>query len=167
MEFTDSWAKPLEEEFKHLFDQSENGKILRGIEVGKGWERHVVKLLESFEWLRTHNVTIDNPDFDPKRQAEVGWEPTNKASIPKPEGENVIKIFQIKEKFGDARVYWSCDNPRITNMIEAAVGRFEGKCEITCERCGKLQYDCIRNAKSGWIVCICDECFEGKANGTI
>jgi hypothetical protein len=131
MEFTDSWAKPLEEQYKHLFDQNENGKILRGIECGKGWEKHVIKLLEDLQFHYDRNKIH-------------------------------TKIFQIKEKFGDARVYFSCNKENSRFMIDEVVGRFEGKCEITCQTCGKLQYNCIRPSKSGWIHCKCDECFEAK-----
>jgi hypothetical protein len=143
----DHWARDLHQQYKHLFETYDgpesdrsyykNGDILRGIECGKGWIVHVKELLKSLEWHRTHNV-------------------------PKDKTENDIKIFQIKEKFGDARVYWTCNNDSIRGMIESTVGRFEGKCSITCQICGALQYGCIRASKSGWIHCSCDDCFENR-----
>lgn len=123
----------LHEEYKHLFEKHEDGRIMRGIEVGEGWLVHVEDMLKSFEWHRVNNV-------------------------PKNKTENNIQIFQIKEKFAQARVYWQCNNYSTENMLHEAVGRFEGKCSITCEVCGTLQYNCIRTGKNGWIRCICDKC---------
>lgn len=122
----------LHNKYKYLFEQDEDGKILRGIECGEGWLNHVEVLLDTFQWHTIHNKKDDI--------------------------DNDIKIFQIKEKFGQARVYFSSNNPNITDMLYEAVGRLEGKCEITCESCGKLEYDCIKTGKNGWIRCICNDC---------
>ena len=130
MELT--WQDELHIKFNHLFECGENGRILRGIEVGQGWSKHVESLLETFDWHRTHNV-------------------------PKGKTENLIKIFQIKEKFGDPRVYYDYDNDHIATMLAETVGRFEGKCQLTCEKCSTLHKNGI-TSKNGWLYCLCSDC---------
>lgn len=148
-----TWYEELEQKYNHLFQTNENGIPLRGIECGKGWEQHIIQLLETFDWHTKNNIYIENPDTNSSRKF-----------IPKPEGKNFIKIFQIKEKFGSARVYYSFDNPRLTDMLATAVGVFEGKCQLTCQDCGKLQHNCIRKSDNGWIYCLCDDCFNTFIN---
>lgn len=127
------WYQELEEKYIQLFEvNSETKKPIRGIEVGEGWAKHVENFLETLEWHRTHNKQENK--------------------------ENKIKIFQIKEKFGEVRAYLSAPD-HINDMIEGAIGRLEGKCSITCESCGKLEYNCIERI-NGWIVCLCQECME-------
>ncbi|MDY0198404.1 MAG: hypothetical protein RBR68_11385 [Tenuifilaceae bacterium] len=126
----------LEEKYKHLFEQDKHGSILRGIECGTGWYNHVEKFLESLEWIRTHNLHLNNNDS---------------------EEFHYISIFQIKEKFGECRCYVSHVSS-IDNQVSEAVGSLTGKCSITCEKCGKLEYDCIKS-NGYWIYCLCSKCY--------
>lgn len=128
------WYTELENKYIHLFEVNSNtGKPLRGIECGKGWKKPVEDFLESLDWHTKHNLKDKQP--------------------------NEIKIFQIKEKFGRVRAY--VDKPEhIDSIIECTIGRLEGKCELTCENCGR-----IGNADGseltpteGWIAYVCEEC---------
>jgi len=125
------WYDELEQKYIHLFETDKEGKPVRGIECGVGWARHVEDFLKSLEWQRTHNG-----------------------------GPHEIKIFQIKEKFGQARCYVTYPD-KVGYGVETALGAFEGKCSITCEKCGELQYDCIKNI-DGWVYCLCDNCMPPK-----
>ena len=53
------WSYNIVKEYKHLF-----ADLFWGIECGSGWQKPITKLLESFEWNRTHNTHIDNPNYD-------------------------------------------------------------------------------------------------------
>jgi hypothetical protein len=78
----------LEEKYKHLFEQDRNGSILRGIECGIGWYKHIEKFLDSLEWIRTHNLHLKNDNDEEFHR---------------------ISIFQIKQKFGECICYLTCD----------------------------------------------------------
>jgi hypothetical protein len=146
------WIDELHEKYKHLFETYEgevtdksyyqSGQVLRGIEVGEGWKRHVKVFLETLEWHTKHNRRDDK--------------------------DNVIKIFQIKEKFGDCRCYVTAPE-LINDMVQQAVARLEGKCSLTCENCGATgnynkEKDFVEQISldnsNGWISCLCNKCLK-------
>ena len=128
------WYTELEQLYIHLFEcvEGKNGVRVpvRGIECDKGWKRHVVDFLEALHWHTTHNCKDDV--------------------------NNTIQIFQIKEKFGMVRAYVSAPD-HIYSMIEKEIARLEGKCTLTCQNCGALEYDMI-DTSHGWVTCLCTSC---------
>ena len=47
------------------------------------------------------------------------------------------KIYQIKEKFGGLRYYYSPSNPSQRDKMDAIVSKYEKICGMTCEVTGK------------------------------
>lgn len=73
-------------------------------------------------------------------------------------------VFQIKEKYGTMRMYWSWadrdydeneieDLKGITSEIEAIVKKYETISENTCVVCGKPS----TKMTTGWVIPVCDE----------
>lgn len=65
-----------------------------------------------------------------------------------------IKYIQIKQKFGELRVYTrpvTPTNPQVAEAIREAVIRSR----VTCERCGETGK--LRQARS-WLITLCDGC---------
>jgi hypothetical protein len=124
------WQDTLHEKYKHLFEQFEDGRIIRGIEVSEGWAKITEDLLESFEWIRTHNLHMNDG---------------------KP---HVIQIFQIKQKFGVYSVYVTTPT-NMNDQIERVIGIAVGKAQLTCERCGAIG---AHTPTEGWITILCDSC---------
>jgi hypothetical protein len=98
--------------------------------VGSGWKRHVEDFLESLDWHVHHNRKDDK--------------------------DNEIKIFQIKEKFGRVRTYVSATD-HINHMVQERVAFLEGQCSLTCENCGALEHDILKNI-GGWMSSTCKKC---------
>ena len=85
-----------------------------------------------------------------------------------------IVAKQIKEKFGEIRIYWdientdkplyerdSADRDEYSEVVNQFRGYLEELCnelKHTCELCGKRQ-DTLKCTK-GWIRYVCDECYE-------
>lgn len=67
--------------------------------------------------------------------------------------DNPLQIDQIKEKFGELRIYLSYHVKEIEDMIAIA----EEKSHYTCEICGKTINEPI--VKNHWIYPMCEECF--------
>ena len=70
-----------------------------------------------------------------------------------PEKYREFKFVQVKEKFGTLRVYCSCYNDEISDLIDEA----EEKASITCESCGaegRMTY------VHGWYKTLCNNCAE-------
>ena len=67
------------------------------------------------------------------------------------DGLDDISITQVKEKFGELRIYTSSFTEEIDDIIQAATDR-----SLTiCEQCGKP--GSLRN-NHGWLITLCDEC---------
>lgn len=74
----------------------------------------------------------------------------------------IIKVCQIKEKFGTLRFYYSlCEynsdsekDREASNKIEQLIREAENRSEVTCEWCGKQG----KLRRDGWLICLCDEC---------
>jgi len=73
-------------------------------------------------------------------------------------------VFQIKEKYGSMRMYWSwadrkynmsevVDLTEISEEIEAIINKYTTISEKTCVVCGKR----ATKMTTGWIVPVCDE----------
>lgn len=149
-----SWYSELEQQYIHLFEVYEGeetersyykkGQVLRGIEYGVGWKEPVERLLKSLDFNLKNNCYIENPDKS-----------SDKKYIKDPDAS--IKIFQIKQKFGDARCYAQANSDKLQRYVDMCISAFEARCEYTCERCGKVGKDMIRK-KDGWIHCLCDDC---------
>lgn len=83
----------------------------------------------------------------------TGWKPFIQPIIELAKVKD-IKILQIKEKFGQLRVYSRSDDVELDAMIAQA----EKDCAVVCIQCGKgdQQVRAIR----GWLSTLCDECFK-------
>ena len=69
-------------------------------------------------------------------------------SVSKPDN---FTITQIKEKFGELRIYYYPANDMIDNIIEFAINESLTICEM-CGKKGKLRYF------YGWYKTLCNEC---------
>ena len=159
----DLWVDEMHEKYQHLFATYEDevndrsyytykGHILRGIECSRGWKKWIEKFLESLEWLTENRRYIPNPNHNP----ELEDSRTNPPYINGPKRE--LKIFQIKEKFGQIRVYMEeYPNDMKTDIFET-IAKLEARTELTCYSCGKIEEDLIKT--KGWISFICKECYE-------
>ena len=153
-----TWNEELEDKYYRFFDVYEGeetersyykkGQILRGIECSEGWKKPVEQFLKTLEWIEDNYDYVNNPKFGIEEDEHI------KIKGNKP----VIKIFQIKEKFGECRCYVT-GNQNSQGAIDRAVAKLDAICSVTCERCGKLEEDCIRRS-NGWIICVCKECFD-------
>ena len=96
---------------------------LFGFEISSGWMGLVQPILNEIKhWNET------NPD--------------------KPQ----IKIFQIKEKFGELRFY--ADN--CPDYIDDMISKAERESHKICERCGSATN--VTTKGPGWITTLCDDC---------
>jgi hypothetical protein len=121
----------LEQKYIHLFECMD-GIPIRGIETGNGWSRIVGLFLDRLDWINTHNLHLKNDSY-----ADWG-----------------IKIFQIKEKFGQLRIY--ANYPKlIEHQVEHLIGFVTGQAELTCEACGTVE---LIEPTKGWIVYYCQNC---------
>lgn len=158
-----AWYSDLEQQYLHLFETYEGeitersyyskGQILRGIECGKGWKVPVEQLLKSLNFHLEHNCTIQNPD----KESKIKYIKDPNASI---------KIFQIKEKFGDVRCYVQANSERLQRLVDCEVAKLEARCELTCEGCGAVGVDFI-SSRSGWITCLCPDCKNSYTSGQL
>lgn len=73
-------------------------------------------------------------------------------------------VFQIKEKYGTMRIYWSwadrkytsselIDLAEISEEIEAIINKYENISENTCVVCGKQAV----KMTTGWVMPVCNE----------
>jgi hypothetical protein len=152
------WAKDLEKKYIHLFETDKNNVPLRGIEVEKGWKRIVESLLEKFEWIRTHNTYITNPNFDETKEHSKD----NSRCIKGP--DHIIKIFQIKQKLGCFECYTTVSNDEkeiAYNQVDNAIAYAQGQAMLTCEFCGRIgnvDGTELSPTTKGWIRILCNKC---------
>lgn len=66
------------------------------------------------------------------------------------------QVYQIKEKFGDLRFYWSGRN---SDAGRAAVADAQAEAARTCEVCGNPDDLKVRR---GWFRTVCDECAQAR-----
>ena len=113
-----------------------------------------------------------------------GWfEPLKKFCIKTQELNECLKDVaivakQIKEKFGEIRVYWdlektdkplferdTADWEEYSEVVEQFRSYREELCddtESTCELCGKNQYPLV--CTKGWIKYVCDDCYNARVS---
>lgn len=81
----------------------------------------------------------------------------------------VVRIFQIKEKFGTLRFYIEFTEPQLpynniiidySDDIYKLITETEKLSAITCERCGKTP---AKVTGKGWIKTLCDECVKNES----
>ena len=77
--------------------------------------------------------------------------------------ESRLKVGQVKEKFGSARVYWNWDieyqeviPEAATEAITLITDNFEERARVTCHLCGEVAT--LRSI--GWVAPHCRECAE-------
>ncbi|QGT82820.1 hypothetical protein [Pseudomonas coronafaciens] len=63
-----------------------------------------------------------------------------------------VEFSQIKEKFGELRVYYSRGDQRVEELINGA----EIASKITCENCGNIGE--VQRTRYGWIKTLCADC---------
>lgn len=71
-----------------------------------------------------------------------------------------LYITQIKEKFGELRIYTSWYNKEIEMDLDNIIEEAEIKASTTCEICGKEG----KLRPKGWIQVLCDEHEKGRTN---
>ena len=92
--------------------------------------------------------------------------PKMKEELAKALGDYVYDfvVFQIKEKYGTMRVYWSwgdrkytsselVDLAEISETIETIINKYENISENTCAVCGKP----ATKMTTGWVWPVCDD----------
>jgi hypothetical protein len=118
-----------DKEYKEEFEDGTYYEIIPtpyedyGIECCDGW-RPLLKPI--FEYIEKYNQDKDSQDL--------------------------ISIFQIKEKFGGLRVYVENSTPELNEIIRTA----EAKSLAVCELCGKS--DNVGTVINGWISTRCYNC---------
>lgn len=63
------------------------------------------------------------------------------------------EIYQVKEKFGQLRIYYRCDDPVGAELINWAMIAANTRCE-ECEQLGKLRLD-KKDGSFAWIRTLC------------
>ncbi len=158
MEFkVPDWIEELHVKYRHLFstwegDVTENsyyvkGQILRGIEVAEAWKWVVEKFPESLEWHRRNRLNVPNPDF--KNESKDGkWvvPPCLEITLE----ENVVKIFQIKEKFGQLRIYIDKCLPHMNSDMDKMIAQAEARQTNSVNSCGKGCKLCRTIERENW-----------------
>lgn len=99
-----------------------------GIECGKGWYWLLDNLLDSISTYIKNNPQLDIP---------------------------LVKIVQIKEKFGGLRFYYEGGDDMIHGMVWFA----EDLSYKICETCGSTEEV---SQTGGWIKTICKKCLESN-----
>lgn len=107
---------------------------------GPGWWPLVALLVDD---IRAYNTTAPNP--------------TDRY----PRGKPLIRVSQIKEKYGTLRFYAEgVDSARLTEAIEAA----EYVSGFLCESCGRPGIErTIGGVIGGWVVTTCDPCAQNPS----
>lgn len=101
---------------------------LFGVECGKGWHPIVKEVLDY--------ITEYNKD--------------------KKEDDKIV-IRQIKEKFGQLRIYVYNSTKELERLIDSA----ERKAAMTCELCGSQEK--VGQTYGGWITTCCENCVKEMA----
>lgn len=128
-----------------------------------GWRPIVEDLFAELNYLAYHGISYYNDSWT-KRLTDTCNRVMSKLRVPrkfrfrtrfsdhtavKPE----IVVEQLKEKFAELRLYYSCDDPRGCDRIEGMISLVERVCNHTCQVSGargKLR-------TNGWCVVLSDE----------
>ena len=90
-------------------------------------------------------------------ECDKGWDKIIVETVTKLDKlpDNELYITQIKEKFGELRIYTSSYKEEIEKELDSIIKEAEEKASRTCESCGaegKLR-------TKGWIQVLCDKCY--------
>jgi len=105
---------------------------------------------------------VERPHYPIRWGYEVGkgWIPIIEKFIEKLDEidtDNVVRIFQIKEKFGTLRLYLEHSTKEAERLVDA----YETMANFVCEECGAPgEY---RGGLS-WVQTLCDDCYEKARN---
>lgn len=95
-------------------------------------------------------------------ECEDGWKPLYQQVLDyieeynkDKEEDEKMRVTQIKEKFGELRVYLNF----YTDEVQKIIDDIEYKSAYICEMCGKEIDEPI--VKNRWIYPLCEECFNG------
>lgn len=83
-----------------------------------------------------------------------GWYPIIQPIIDYVDNVPKMEIIQIKEKFGELRVYLNFEDETVSKLIDEAVK----EASETCELCGSKED--IGITITGWATTMCKKCFE-------
>jgi transcription elongation factor Elf1 len=77
-----------------------------------------------------------------------------------------IQYLQIKEKFGNLRIYFLClsDNKEksLMDLVSDVIQKYEKKSSLICERCGQTGES--TKTKYNWTKTLCEECIKENIN---
>lgn len=121
------------------------------------------------DWY-SDNLTALNAKMCEADLLPDGWTKTfikeMKSELAKVLGDYVYDfvVFQIKEKYGTMRVYWSwsdrkytsselVDLAEISETVESIINKYENISEKTCAVCGKP----ATKMTTGWVWPVCDK----------
>ena len=78
-----------------------------------------------------------------------------------------FNVLQVKEKFGELRLYYSCtfaggESNDPNDLIQEVIDKYAHVSSRTCVYCGKFPVPIIND---GWIYPVCKACYEGHRYG--
>lgn len=122
-------------------------------------------MLTEKEIILKYPELFGTPPFDPKKslicfglETPETWYPTldklfEKISvIVKEEELTSFRICQVKEKYGELRIYANGETPEIEKLIEEA----EEAVSVICSYCGSTE--AVNKCIKGWYQTICPSC---------
>lgn len=68
-----------------------------------------------------------------------------------------VEVTQVKEKFGQIRIYTGCMPKEVSDEIDPKIWHIEGRSSLICESCGQ---PAGQRTKGGWVKTICKSCEE-------
>ena len=124
--------------------------------------------VEKYSWLKITEDDEDDNVFCAIDYIPCGWREAfgeqfceDLDNVIKKHGlENEFSIDEIKEKYGQLRVYFHPVNEDLYNVIRT----YEAISETVCMFCGEIKD--IRFVNWGWMHPSCDKCFKIINNGT-
>jgi len=131
----------LVKEFPDLFMDNDQCTCPWGLECSEGWHPFIYELIKQLDKINKSNQNHKkyNPEFE----------------------YVLIKVLQIKEKFGTLRCYISGDD-RAFGVVSA----YEHLSQYICEYCGITKATADVKARGGsWLKCLCKECHIKYQNG--
>ena len=76
------------------------------------------------------------------------------------DGYRRLRVYQIKEKFGQFRFYYNSTSLSNTERckFQNQIDMYTDKINKTCEKCGKP--GTLKTAEDGWLFTLCESCHE-------
>jgi len=130
------------------------GRAIGFSAVGPGWTPILEAVDGIMAWaIRTAvtNTTVENPQFRNEQNTV----------------DAMIRVVQIKEKFGALRIYWESSGieDRIKNEVYGATMMAESMSFKVCEKCGSFKDTETRSkmgARYGRTLTLCGACHEER-----